>query len=51
MRVGAVLIAVFWPLGSYDDGVAASLTIALRRKRAWLQFVARRLLLVPSGRL
>jgi hypothetical protein len=35
-------------LASNDDGVAASLATALRRKRAWLQFVARRSLLVPS---
>jgi hypothetical protein len=38
-------------LASNDDGVAASLATALRRKRAWLHFVARRSLLVPSERL
>jgi hypothetical protein len=36
---------------SNNNGVAAPLAIAFRRKRAWLQLVAQRSLLVPSRRL
>jgi hypothetical protein len=36
-------------LDTNNDGVAASLAIAFRRKRAWLQLVARRSLLVRRG--
>ena len=38
-------------LVSNGDGAAASLAIALRRKRAWLQLVARCLLFVQGKRL